>query len=251
MGRDSHKRRNLTPLLHFFPLTKLRDSFFSPKGACAYQPRVQPWVWNIVHFWRSEGTPHITVWSIHARCMRRSFRTHPYVPCKPRVAPWAGMHRPVGAEVFTPRAGGHTRIGRVGARRMHTLNLENAVQLVNPPDRLLLSVFSCFSWPPIWCPEKRRCGPDARRTMRWNGSRHFEPRATPQMGRSCVFQVKPSSVSRGRAGSCENLRRLTWSEQVVAYQPLFAAFVVPQLFARHEKHPPTIEADVGAFAWGR
>ena len=26
--------------------------------------------------------------------------------------------------------------------------------------------------------------------MRWNGSRHFELRATPQMGRSCGFQVK-------------------------------------------------------------
>ena len=32
-------------------------------------------------------------------------------------------------------------------------------------------------------------GPAARRTMRWNGSRHFELRATPQMGRICDFQA--------------------------------------------------------------
>ena len=58
-------------------------------------------------------------------------------------------------------------------------NLENAVELVNPPDRMLLSIFSCLCWPPIWCSENRSCGPGARRTMRWNGSRHFELRATP------------------------------------------------------------------------
>ena len=59
------------------------------------------------------------------------------------------------------------------------LNLENEVELVNPPNRLLLSIFSCLSWPPIWCHENRSCGPAARRTMRWNGSRHFELCATP------------------------------------------------------------------------
>ena len=32
-----------------------------------------------------------------------------------------------------------------------------------------------------------RSGPDARRSTRRNGSRHFKPRATPQMGRSCRF----------------------------------------------------------------
>ena len=46
------------------------------------------------------------------------------------------------------------------------INLENAVELVSPPDPLLMSNFSCLSWPPIWCPENRSCGPAARRTMR-------------------------------------------------------------------------------------
>ena len=32
-------------------------------------------------------------------------------------------------------------------------NLKNAVELVDSPDRLLLSIFSCLSWPPIWIPE--------------------------------------------------------------------------------------------------
>ena len=36
--------------------------------------------------------------------------------------------------------------------------------------------------------------------MRWNGSRHFELRATPQMGRICVFQVKRSSGGPAAAG---------------------------------------------------
>ena len=38
--------------------------------------------------------------------------------------------------------------------------------------------------------------------MRWNGSRHFELRATPQMGRSCVFQdetTHPAVPPYGRA----------------------------------------------------
>ena len=32
--------------------------------------------------------------------------------------------------------------------------------------------------------------------MRRNGSRHFEPRATPQMGRRCGFQDKSFTVIR-------------------------------------------------------
>ena len=34
-----------------------------------------------------------------------------------------------------------------------SFNLKNVVELENPPDRLLLSIFSCLFWPPIWCPE--------------------------------------------------------------------------------------------------
>ena len=37
------------------------------------------------------------------------------------------------------------------------MKLKNAVELVNPPDRLLLSIFRCLSWPPIWCHENRSC----------------------------------------------------------------------------------------------
>ena len=40
-----------------------------------------------------------------------------------------------------------------GAYPLDNIILENAVELVNPPDRLLLSIFSCLSWLPIWCPE--------------------------------------------------------------------------------------------------
>ena len=69
--------------------------------------------------------------------------------------------------------------------------LENAVELVNPPDRLLLSIFSCLSWPPIWCPENADVvQPQGARCA---GMAHaissFVQRRTPQAGRSCVFQV--------------------------------------------------------------
>ena len=61
-------------------------------------------------------------------------------------------------------------------------------ELADPPDCLLFSIFFDFPCRPVWCPEKRRCGLAARRTMRWNGSRHFELRATLQMGCRCGFQ---------------------------------------------------------------
>ena len=46
-----------------------------------------------------------------------------------------------------------TSIKAIMIVRSHGFHLKNAVALVNPPDRLLLSNCSCFSWPPIWCSE--------------------------------------------------------------------------------------------------
>ena len=70
------------------------------------------------------------------------------------------------------------------------INLENAVKLVNPPDRLLLSIFSCLSWPPIWCPENADVV--QLQGVRCAGMAHaissFVQRRTPQAGRCCVFQ---------------------------------------------------------------
>ena len=54
---------------------------------------------------------------------------------------------------------------------------EDPETVIMPP--LQSSSRSCLSWPPIWCPGNHSCGPAARRTMRWNGTRHFELRATP------------------------------------------------------------------------
>ena len=97
-------------------------------------------------------------------------------------------------EWLTPfRASCNAARRRRVADAVFRFNLENAVELLNPPNRLLLSIFSCLSRPPIWCTENRSCGPAARRTMRWNGSRHFELRATPQMGCRCGFQVQSFS----------------------------------------------------------
>ena len=60
-----------------------------------------------------------------------------------------------------------------GAMRstIENMILKNAVDLVSPLDRLLLSNFSCLSWPLIWYPENRSCGPAARRTKRRHGTR--------------------------------------------------------------------------------
>ena len=70
------------------------------------------------------------------------------------------------------------------------INLKNAAELVNPPERLLLSNFSCLSWPPIWCPENADVV--QLQGAQCAGMAHaissFVQRRTPQAGRSCVFQ---------------------------------------------------------------
>ena len=92
------------------------------------------------------------------------------------------MQDPTHCKLHKRRAQTEARIG--------IFNLENAVELVNPPDRLLLSNFSCLSWPPIWCSENADVVQLQGALVRRNGTRHFKLRATPQMGRSCVFQVQ-------------------------------------------------------------
>ena len=82
---------------------QLQCSLFpSPKGACAYQPRMQPWVGNMEHFRALkerrispcyQSTPDV--------CGVPSERI-PMHHANPRVSPWAGMHRPVGARIANP-----------------------------------------------------------------------------------------------------------------------------------------------------
>ena len=114
------------------------------------------------------------------------------------------------------------------ARACLPINLDNAVELVNPPDYLLLSIFSCLSWPPIWCSENRSCGPAARRTVRRNGSRHFEHRATPQMGCRCGFQVQRLNqfTDRRRADQCHNGRNEKKSAYTTAAPHVYASSVI-------------------------
>jgi hypothetical protein len=71
-----------------------------PRRGNAYQPRVKPWECHAPTSRRSEGTPHIHEKRTHGRTipMRRSFRTLHFYISRPRVSPWAGMQRPVGAQ---------------------------------------------------------------------------------------------------------------------------------------------------------
>ena len=71
--------------------------------------------------------------------------------------------------------------------------LKKAVELVNPPNRLLSSNFSCFSWSPTWCPENAdvvqlqcaRCDGMAHaisslvQRSRWAAAAFFRINATP------------------------------------------------------------------------
>ena len=86
-----------------------------------------------------------------------------------------------------------------------TIILENAVELVNPPERLLLSNLSSLSWPPIWHSENADVVQLQGALVRWNGSRHFERLATPQMGRSCDFHGYLFGFRLARA--CESSSR--------------------------------------------
>ena len=71
-------------------------SVLCPNGAGHTSPGCNPGRRGL-RVWRSVGTPHIPECLDRAGVMRRSFRTHRFVPGLPRVLPWAGMLRPVGA----------------------------------------------------------------------------------------------------------------------------------------------------------
>ena len=99
------------------------------------------------------------------------------------------------------------------------LNLKNAVELVNPPNPLLLSIFSCFSWPPIWCPENAdvvqlqgaRCAGMAHaissfvQRSRWAAAAFFRLKVARRRRAPVDLKSKAADVAHMQGARCDGM----------------------------------------------